>query len=65
MSTLKNSVAPTCEPWDAAPDKAMKPAMYCQIFLHLIQQLARRVKGYLRNMDRHLFSIKKSKKNPK
>jgi len=42
--------------------KAMVPAMYCQTFLHLIHQLAGHVKGNQRNMDRHLFSIKKRKK---
>lgn len=62
MSTWERSVAPTCELWDVAQLKAMVSAMYCQIFLHLIQQLAGHVKGNHRNMERHLFS---TKKNPK
>lgn len=61
MSTWERSVAPTCELWDVAQLKAMVSAMYCQIFLHLIQQLAEHVKGNQRNMERHLFSIKKKK----
>lgn len=59
MSTWERSVAPTCELWDVAQLKAMASAMYYQIFLHLIQQLAGHVKGYQRSMERHLFSIKK------
>lgn len=64
MSTWERSVAPTCELWDVAQLKAMVSAMYWQIFLHLIQQLAEHVKGNQRNMERHLFSIKKKRKNP-
>lgn len=59
MSTQERSVAPTCALWDVAQLKAMISAMYCQIFLHLIQQLAGHVKGNQRNMERHLFSILK------
>lgn len=60
MSTQERPVAPTCELWDVAQLKAMVAAMYCQTFLHLIQQLAGHVKGNQRNMERHLFSVKKT-----
>lgn len=62
MSAWERSVAPTCELRDVAQLKAMVPAMYYQIFLHLTEQLAGHVKGNQRNMERHLFSTKKKTK---